>query len=167
MFRYFVSIGSNIQPWHNVPHIVQALLSLSPTVHVSRIVATEPFGLMEGETFLNLCACIYTSMDASSLKWQLNTIETALGRDRSKQDRKQRSRTADIDILFYLAVDATSTHDIKLPTEPFVRPMLLELLDFLSIQYPSEAPQLTLGVRVSLGDLKFGEKPVTLHKEFL
>lgn len=159
--RYFVSLGSNIEPRTNLPLMLRALLQISPTVQVSSVIQTDPVGVA-GAPFLNAAAAISAQLSPAELKALLNAVEASLGRDRAAPSSKTRSRPADLDILFPLDPAAASVAPELLPPEPYVRPMLLELLEALGVDAGAEPVPLAPGVRLSLGGLSFGASPRTL-----
>ncbi len=161
--RHFVSIGSNVAPHYNTPRILHALLDFAPTLHVSRIAETLPVGLVGG-SFLNLVVALETALPAPILKEQFNALEVALGRDRRDPQRKVKSRPADLDILFSLPPSARQLPNAWLPSEPYIRPMLVELLLALGFLPTWETPQLPPGVVVRLNGLQLGAEPVTMMK---
>lgn len=158
--RYFVGLGSNIEPRRNFPLMLRALLSISPAVHIGRVVQTDPVGVV-GAPFLNAAAAITTDLSPGELKAFLNTVEARLGRDRADPGSKTRSRTADLDIIFPLAPGVVSVPPDLLPREPYVRPMLLELLDALGVTAGAQPAVLASGAPLSLDGLPFGEVPRT------
>ncbi len=160
--RYFVGLGSNIEPEKHLTLMLRALLAISPTAQVGRVLETEPVGVI-GEPFLNVPVAITTRHSPVELKALFDSIEASLGRDRTAPDRKTRSRTADLDILFWFDDDATSVPARLLPQEPYMRPMVIELLDAVGVQVDVERPALAPGVPLSLDGLIFGERPVTLR----
>jgi 2-amino-4-hydroxy-6-hydroxymethyldihydropteridine diphosphokinase len=161
--RYFVGLGSNIEPRSNIPLMLRALLQLSPTVHVSRVVETVPVG-MDGAPFLNAAAALTVDLSPAELKAHFNAVEAALGRNRADPASKTRSRTADLDILFALEPGAMGVPSALLPSEPYVRPTLLELLDALGVPARETAPALGPGVALSLDGLAFGATPRTFTR---
>lgn len=163
MKRYFLSIGSNVNPQLNVARILPELLQLSPKLDVSRIVETDPVGLVARDSFLNFAVCFYSTCEFSEQKLKFNEIETKLGRDRSDARSKQKNRTADIDILFVLGEGENSVNPERLPRESYVRPMLLELLNFLYIDCRAENPNLRKGVAIQLGAVTVGQSATTIH----
>ncbi len=158
--RYFIGLGSNIEPRQNFPLMLRALLQIAPTVHIGRVVQTEPVGVV-GAPFLNAVAALRADLAPGELKARFDTIEADLGRDRADPASKTRSRPADLDILFSLEPAAVSVPAALLPREPYVLPMLLELLALLGVAAEAEPPALAPGVRLSLNDLPFGEAPRT------
>jgi 2-amino-4-hydroxy-6-hydroxymethyldihydropteridine diphosphokinase len=158
--RYFISLGSNIEPHRNVPLMLQALLQIAPTVHIGRVVQTDPVGVV-GAPFLNSVAAIGADLAPGELKSFFDTIEASLGRDRSDPAKKTKSRPADLDILFPLEPTALRVGAALLPREPYVLPMLLELLELLGVAAEAGPPALAPGVPLSLQGLAFGEAPRT------
>lgn len=163
--QYFLSIGSNLDAESNVPRILQELLSLSPRLDMSRIVETSPVAIVEGDSFLNFALCFYSNRDLPEQKSRFNEIEAKLGRDRSDPNRKQKSRTADIDILFALDRNHERIEPELLPNEPYVRPTLLELLHFLNIDCYAKKPVLPDGVGVKLEDAMVGQTAMSIRKK--
>jgi 2-amino-4-hydroxy-6-hydroxymethyldihydropteridine diphosphokinase len=161
---YFVSLGSNIRPHENVPNMLKELLKLSPSVSISSIAETTPKGMLStDQTFLNLVACIQTQLTPGQLKQQLNIIETKLGRDREDPLSKKKDRPADIDILFSYKKGESVTV-AQLPPEPYVRPFLLELLDFLDIPCAERLAQPINGVGLPFYKMTIGHAPKTLNR---
>lgn len=156
--RYFVGLGSNIEPHKHVPLMLRALLQLAPTVYVSRVVETAPVGVA-GAPFLNAAAALDADLSPDELKALFNAVEAALGRDRAAPASKTRSRTADLDVLFALEPGAMRVPPALLPAEPYVRPMLLDLLAALGLAAPDATPALAPGVALSLDGLGFGAAP--------
>lgn len=164
MYKYFVGIGSNINPQFNIGCILNELLEISPLIHISRIIETEPIGLLVPHKFLNLCVCIYSTTEEHALKLQFNEIETKLGRDRTDINRKDKSRVADLDVLFNLNNKANTVDKQILPTEIFLRPVLIELLHFLNINCYTDIPPIPQGVEITIDTIQLGKKPVTIYK---
>lgn len=167
MPAYFLSIGSNLEPRQNVPRILLALLQLSPSLDVSRIVETRPIHMASTHNFLNLSLRLITNLDAATLKQQLNQIEVNLGRDRRRPDSKRQDRPADLDILFALPHNTQTVNPRWIPAEPYIRPMLLELIAFLDLACPIPPVPLPPGVEMKVLGQRLGTKPVTLTKEHL
>lgn len=161
--RYFISVGSNIQPEYNLQRVFPELWQLSPTLHVSRIVQTAPVGVPGGEPFLNLTVSLSSSLSPTELKETFNQIESSLGRDRTDERRKYKSRPMDLDILFWLTAGETAVTTTQLPPEPYIRPMLLELLTWLHISHPEPTPTLPPGVPLRINGRLIGAHPTTIH----
>jgi 2-amino-4-hydroxy-6-hydroxymethyldihydropteridine diphosphokinase len=164
--RYFLGLGSNIVPRQNLPLMIAALLDLAPTLHVGRVVETAPVGLA-GELFLNAPVCLASELAPDALKAWTNALEARLGRDRADPGRSHRSRTADLDALFWLPEGDSFVPPGLLPAEPYMRPMLLELLAYLGLATRAEPPALGPGVALALPGppgLRLGERPTTIHR---
>ncbi|MBP1468856.1 2-amino-4-hydroxy-6-hydroxymethyldihydropteridine diphosphokinase [Candidatus Chloroploca sp. M-50] len=162
--RYFLGLGSNIAPHVHLPRMVQALLELAPTLHLGRVVETAPVGVI-GDPFLNTVACIDLDLSALQLKQICNALETAFGRDRGAPGSKTKSRTADLDPLFGLAVGVLEVPADLLPHEPYTRPMLLELIAAIGMHTDAEQPDLAPGVSLPFHDLVIGAVPLTIVRE--
>lgn len=158
---YFVGLGSNIEPRRHLPLMLQALLQISPILHVGRVQQTDPVDVV-GEPFLNVPAAITTDLAPQDLKALFNAVEASLGRNRADPASKVTSRTADLDILFRLAEGAVSVPPELLPEEPYMRPMLLELLGAVGVTTAAEPPALAPGVSLRLDEIDFGEEPLLL-----
>lgn len=130
--RYVLGLGSNRAPRRHTLLMLRALFQLSPTLHIGRIVETAPVAVA-GDAFLNLPVCLSTDLAPQQLKRFCNAIEEALGRDRADPLSKAKGRTADLDILFWLEHDAATVPPHRLPQEPYMRPMVLELLAYLGV----------------------------------
>jgi 2-amino-4-hydroxy-6-hydroxymethyldihydropteridine diphosphokinase len=161
--RYFLGLGSNIHPQANLPAMLRALFDLAPALHVGRVLQTAPVGVA-GEPFLNVPVALACDLAPQELKQFCNQLEARLGRDRSDPQSKTKSRTADLDILFWLAPDAAQVPAELLPPEPYMRPMLLELLGYLGLRSPAEPPALAPGVPLQLDGRAFGVAPLTLWR---
>lgn len=153
----FVGLGSNVEPFRNVPRMLDRLLDLAPVVDVSPIALTEPVDIEGGRggAFLNLAVRLCVAAPLSGLKAEFNAIEVDLGRDRTDPGRKHHDRTADLDILFTLPVGARQLPgSLTLPTEQYLRPQLDELLRYLGVATPAAAePDATRALRTVTIDL--------------
>jgi len=80
----------------------------------SPVYQTDPWGFMDNSPFLNVVAEVETTLDPAQVLAVILGIERSMGRDRKssenlgKGEKIYRSRTIDIDILFYndLAMDS-------------------------------------------------------------
>ena len=162
--RVFVSIGSNIDPKANIIRILYKLLEQFRQIDVSRIIETDPVGVNTCRNFLNCSACISTDENPDQLKGQFSQIETALGRNRDDENRKQKSRPADLDILFCIGKGQRSINCLLMPTESYVRPTLIELLHYLDIKCPVDMPPLPKGVEIPVADMTVGRSPIHLSR---
>lgn len=163
MTRYFLGLGSNIDPRRNLSLMLGALLELAPALHVGRVLETAPVGVV-GAPFLNAPVCLTSDLSPEALKIWTNALEARLGRDRAAPGSKHKSRSADLDILFAVAGDTTRVPPALLPAEPYMRPMLLELLAYLGLATTAEEPALGPGVALDLGGVTVGERPTTIYR---
>lgn len=161
--RYFLGLGSNLAPETNVPQMLRALLQLAPRLEVGRVLKTAPVAVA-GDSFLNVPVSFTSDLAPPAFKQVCNAIEVAFGRDRDDPASKVKSRSADLDLLFWIDSHATSVPAALLPGEPYMRPMLLELLAALGIATAAETPALPPGVDLALGELVFGREPVVLTR---
>jgi dihydroneopterin aldolase/2-amino-4-hydroxy-6-hydroxymethyldihydropteridine diphosphokinase len=96
----FVSLGSNIDPAHNLVEAVRRLAVHCRLVAVSPVYETQPVGKTDQPNFLNAAALIETDLGAARLKDQeLRVIELELGRVRTSD--KNAPRTIDLDISLF------------------------------------------------------------------
>jgi 2-amino-4-hydroxy-6-hydroxymethyldihydropteridine diphosphokinase len=165
--QVFLGLGSNINPGYNVSEMVLSLLALVPVVHVSRVIRTPPVGMTSDNEFLNLCAHIETQRDLGTLKEALNGIELRLGRDRADPDSARKDRPADLDILFALPASARQIRSQLVPTEPYARPLFLELVHAMGFACSLPPAPLPAGIPIRVSGRFVGIQParVTLSDE--
>jgi len=94
-----VSLGSNINPEHNLKAAVQRLASRFRLRAVSPVYETTPVGKTDQPDFMNAAALVETDLDAAELKQALQAIEQELGRVRTED--KNAPRTIDLDISLF------------------------------------------------------------------
>ncbi|EJP6473551.1 2-amino-4-hydroxy-6-hydroxymethyldihydropteridine diphosphokinase [Clostridium sp. L74] len=96
----YISFGSNIGDKEN--YIKKALEKIKERemkiLKVSPIYETEPYGVLEQDSFLNGVAKIETNLEPENLIKELLHIEKQLDRVR---ERRWGPRTIDLDIVFY------------------------------------------------------------------
>jgi 2-amino-4-hydroxy-6-hydroxymethyldihydropteridine diphosphokinase len=98
--RAFISLGSNIDPEHNLEDAVQRLADRTRLLAVSRVYQTKPVGKTDQPDFLNAAVLVETGLTARKLKAQvLGAIEAELGRVRTED--KNAPRTIDLDISLF------------------------------------------------------------------
>ena len=97
--KYFLSLGSNIEPKKNLDLAIGALGKILDEMNCSAIYQTKAEGF-EGEDFLNLVISGNSSLSFKSLNRKLKSIEDITGRDREVP--KFSARTLDIDIVLQL-----------------------------------------------------------------
>jgi 2-amino-4-hydroxy-6-hydroxymethyldihydropteridine diphosphokinase len=95
--KYFLNIGSNIEPENNLTKTIRLLADYGDVRAVSNTWESRSVGT-DGPNFLNACVLFFTKQDLQELKEKIiRAIETNLGRRRSKD--KNAPRTIDIDII--------------------------------------------------------------------
>lgn len=98
MNRFFLSLGSNIDPQKHLPACLEILKSKFSVKKVSSIYETKPVGPAKGNNFWNAVVEIETPLSAAQLLKDVRIVEASLGRIRNPKD-KYAPRTIDIDIL--------------------------------------------------------------------
>ncbi|MEN0003215.1 MAG: 2-amino-4-hydroxy-6-hydroxymethyldihydropteridine diphosphokinase [Bacteroidota bacterium] len=162
-YFYFVSLGSNIRPTYHVPQMLEHLLAISPQLDISTIGKTTPAGMLSTEHyFLNLAVRIQTAHSPEALKKVFNAIEVKLGRDRSDPLSKKKDRPADLDILFQLQAGQQEVPLALMPPEPYVRPFVLELMDYLDMNSPILPTVPIDRVALPFHDRQLGKHPQTI-----
>jgi 2-amino-4-hydroxy-6-hydroxymethyldihydropteridine diphosphokinase len=162
--RYILGLGSNIEPGVNTLRMIAALCALDGRPVISRVIETAPVGVI-GDPFLNAVVGLCSGLTPEAVKVQLLGIEAALGRDHRDPQRKTRSRPADIDILLVLAEDAHAVPAAELPTEPYLRPQVLEVLAYLGIATDAQAEALPAGTALRYGKQWIGTGPTVIGGE--
>ncbi len=99
MARVFVSIGSNIDPAHNVASCLRHLEEAFGALTVSRIYRSAPVGFV-GDDFYNLVVGFDTDLSPRAVSRALRAIEQRHGRSRRGRTRYS-ARTLDLDLLLY------------------------------------------------------------------
>ena len=97
--KYYLSLGSNINPESNLELAISALKKILTETECSSIYQTQAEGF-EGDDFLNLIFSGVSLLAFEDLNKKLKNIEDSSGRDRNAQ--KFSSRTLDIDIVLQL-----------------------------------------------------------------
>ena len=100
--KYYLSLGSNINPESNLDLAIASLRKILTETKCSSIYKTQAEGF-DGDDFLNLIFCGTSSLSFESLNQKLKDIENSSGRDRNSP--KFSSRTLDIDIVLQLSDD--------------------------------------------------------------
>jgi len=98
--KYYLSIGSNIEPVKNIIFSIKELKEILADINISNTYVTPSIGF-EGPEFLNLIISGNAELSLEQLNALLKVIEDNAGRDRTV--KKFDSRTLDIDIV--LAVE--------------------------------------------------------------
>ena len=94
--KYYLSIGSNIEPVKNIIFSIKELKKILTDINISNTYVTPSIGF-EGPEFLNLIISGNTELSLEQLNALLKVIEDNAGRDRTL--KKFDSRTLDIDIV--------------------------------------------------------------------
>ena len=97
--KYFLSLGSNIEPEKNLDIAIGALEKILNEMNCSTTHQTKAEGF-EGADFLNLVISGISPLSFESLNKMLKSIEDKAGRDREAP--KFSARTLDIDIVLQL-----------------------------------------------------------------
>tara|TARA_Y100000816_G_C26027752_1_gene537876 strand:+ start:790 stop:1167 length:378 start_codon:yes stop_codon:yes gene_type:complete len=100
--KYYLSLGSNINPKLNLELAVSELNQILTETECSSIHKTQAEGF-NGDNFLNLIVAGESSISFEDLNKKLKDIEDSSGRDRNAE--KFSSRTLDIDIVLQLNDD--------------------------------------------------------------
>lgn len=96
----YLSLGSNIEPEHNLPEAVAQLTRFGRVKAASSVWQTAALGFTDQPDFLNAAVLLETEMSAVTFRQQAITqIENSLGRVRT--ENKNGPRTIDIDIMLF------------------------------------------------------------------
>ena len=113
--RAYVGIGSNLAgPARQLRLALERLEGLDPVIvdGVSGLYRSEPLGGIEQPAFLNAVIALLTELDPAALLAELQSIETALGRDRNVM--RWGPRRIDLDLLLFDDV-TISAPDLAVP----------------------------------------------------
>jgi 2-amino-4-hydroxy-6-hydroxymethyldihydropteridine diphosphokinase len=91
-----VSIGSNIDPEHNIRRAIEELRVVFGELELSPVYQTEAVGF-DGDDFLNLVVSFKTDKPVQTVAHELKSIEDQIGRDRSQA--RFSARLIDLDLL--------------------------------------------------------------------
>jgi 2-amino-4-hydroxy-6-hydroxymethyldihydropteridine diphosphokinase len=102
--RAYFCLGSNIRPEENIRAALGLLCRTAPVLALSTCWETQALGRhgqpIDAPNFLNLAACVSTSLEPAALKARvIAPIEAALGRVRGPD--KYAPRTIDLDLSIY------------------------------------------------------------------
>jgi len=128
--RVYLSLGSNIDPEHNLPLAVELLKAYGRVSRVSHVYQSPPLGSVDQPDFLNAAVLLETNLSAHELRQQaIARIETRLGRVRT--GNKNAPRPIDIDIVLFNREVATVGQrripDPEIRERPFVAIPLAEI----------------------------------------
>ncbi len=145
---YLCGLGSNIAPETNLPLAVARLADHFGEVRLSPVIRTPPYGMVTERCFLNALLLVQSPWRPEQIKTLFNTLEEALGRDRSDPLRSVRDRPLDVDILL---AAPTPAFDSTLIGEAFFRQLL--------------AGELVEGVPLMLDGQRLGETAATIYRD--
>jgi 2-amino-4-hydroxy-6-hydroxymethyldihydropteridine diphosphokinase len=152
---FFLGLGSNIDPDHNMLAMVESLSTHFDSLWISRVIHIPPVGMPSKHDFLNAVLYLPTALEADQLKALCNQIEMDLGRDRDDPDSKHKDRPADIDILCAVNTKADLAKPLEQITDEFfLYPLIEELQQCLADKplqqalpeaYPLNSERLSFG----------------------
>lgn len=117
MARVYISIGSNIDPGHNVRSCIRTLRKIFGPLIISTVYQNKAIGF-EGDDFFNLVVGFETTMDAHGVLNSLRRIEAA--HHRRRDTPKFSPRTLDLDLLLYEDL-ILKEGELHVPREEIVR----------------------------------------------
>jgi len=126
----YLSLGSNIEPEHNLPAAVAQLARFGCIRAVSTVWQTAPIGFTDQPDFLNAVVLLETPLSARTLRERVIVqIEQRLNRVRTAD--KNAPRTIDIDIMLFnqdvLSLGRRRIPDPEVLERPFVAIPLAEI----------------------------------------
>lgn len=123
--KYFLSIGSNIEPEKNIDFALEQLDLILDSLKFSSTHRTASEGF-DGDDFLNLAVSGYSDKSFNELNSLLKDIEDMAGRDRNMP--KFSSRSLDIDIVVQLNDDEIIFESEEVQKYSFVSEPLKEII---------------------------------------
>lgn len=118
-----VSVGSNIEPEHNLKRTRDILSDEVALLGESRVIQTEPDGYQDQPDFLNGAYLLRTDMAYDEFNRYLKSVESRLGR--IKGPIKSGPRCIDLDIIIW---DGKVVHDDYVQKKHYVVGPVDELL---------------------------------------
>jgi len=97
MAFYIVAAGSNIDAEKHIQQAFEQLKKIDERVSMATLLRTKPVGFTEQADFINTAFSFNCALNPIDLKARLKSIETELGRVRTKN--KNGPRTIDLDIV--------------------------------------------------------------------
>jgi 2-amino-4-hydroxy-6-hydroxymethyldihydropteridine diphosphokinase len=146
----YIALGSNKgDKFKHLQDAIDAIhLDVGNIISISRVYRSEAVGF-KGDDFYNACIGIETDLEPRKLLEALLSIETKLGRVRSKK-KGYRDRSIDIDILLY-EEEIIKTKKLKVPhPEMHKRPFVLAPLS--SIASDQTHPKFNKDIAQLLGE---------------
>ena len=150
----YLSLGSNMEPEHNLPEAVAQLARFGRIKAVSSVWQTAAVGFTNQPDFLNAAVLLETELTARILKEQAITqVENSLGRVRT--ENKNGPRPIDIDIMLF-------NHDVvSIGLRHIPDPELLER-SFVAIPLAEIAPDYVHPeTKVTLAEIALQFNPAT------
>lgn len=143
----YVGLGSNLdQPAQQVRRALEALATITRTrlIAQSALYGSKPWGMTEQPDFVNAVAALLTQLTPERFFQSLRTLETQLGRSRSRVPLGPRRIDLDLLVFGQLQLD---TPDLKVPhpgivQRNFVLYPLLEVAPDLTIPGQARVDQL-------------------------
>ena len=123
--KYFLSIGSNIEPEKNIDFALEQLDLILDSLKFSSTHRTPSEGF-DGDDFLNLAVSGYSDKSFNELNSLLKDIEDMAGRDRNVP--RFSSRSLDIDIVVQLSDDEIIFESEEVQKYSFVSEPLKEII---------------------------------------
>ena len=124
-----ISVGSNIDPQHNIERARDILARECRLIASSSVIETKPVGYQDQANFLNGALLVMTTLERASFRAYLKRIEDRLGRIRGPI--KSGPRTIDLDIVAWdgRVVDASGLEEdyVRIPVNELVAKTRLTL----------------------------------------
>ena len=125
MSRAWLSLGSNLQPEHNIRAALAALHDRFGAILVSPVYCFAAVGF-DGPPFLNLAVGIDTDLDPFALNDWLHALEDRQGRRRDVA--RFSSRTLDIDIVLFDDLVLEGPAHLQIPRKELAEAFVLRPL---------------------------------------
>lgn len=125
----FLSLGSNIEPEHNLVLGAARLAQVGRMQAVSEVYQTAAIGPRPAPDFLNVAILVETELPPEDIRAHLRQIEASLGRARTED--RYAPRPIDLDLCL-LGNQILETPDLRVPdpdmlTRPYLAVTLAEL----------------------------------------
>jgi len=95
----FISIGSNLDPEHNLPRAIERLRQLGRLRGISGVYQNPAIGGLSQPDYLNAAVLLEVDLSPDELRTELRTIEADQGRVRTAD--KYAPRTIDLDLALF------------------------------------------------------------------
>ncbi len=129
--RYFIALGSNLGDREkNLEGAWGRVQALCASSRLSSVYETRPLYVEDQPLYLNAVGEAWSSLSPARMLAELQKIESAFGRDRSKEVRKG-ARTLDLDILLCADI-VLQTPDLIIP-HPLMSERLFVLVPLLEL----------------------------------